>query len=166
MSCWCCRSTLVSYTRGGWVVGLSPFTVMTVKYLGKTPLFYQIRVQLRFGANLVWTKTDRGYLRNCGKGMFSQVSASLFSSYVRRKWAVRILLECFLVFSTFSQFSFSWSQKNSELCPANWVFPKWLFLNSMNCAKVQNWKGYQRYPMSEIFTTMSGEASIQCGSWQ
>ena len=27
--CWCCGSILVSYTRGGWVAGSSPFTVMT-----------------------------------------------------------------------------------------------------------------------------------------
>ena len=30
MSCWYCSSTLVSYTKGGWVAGSSPFTVMTI----------------------------------------------------------------------------------------------------------------------------------------
>ena len=29
MSCWRCGGILVSYTRGGWVRGSSPFTVMT-----------------------------------------------------------------------------------------------------------------------------------------
>ena len=29
VSCWHCGSIPVSYIRGGWVVGLSPFTVMT-----------------------------------------------------------------------------------------------------------------------------------------
>ena len=29
VSCWCCGSILLSYTRGGWVAGLSPFAVMT-----------------------------------------------------------------------------------------------------------------------------------------
>ena len=48
VSCWCCDSILVSYTRDGCVRGLSPFTVMTnilsqnsaksVKQLRKTPM--------------------------------------------------------------------------------------------------------------------------------
>ena len=29
MSWWCCGSILVSNTRGGWVAGVSPFTIMT-----------------------------------------------------------------------------------------------------------------------------------------
>ena len=29
VSCWCCGSILVSYTRGGWVAGSNPFTIMT-----------------------------------------------------------------------------------------------------------------------------------------
>ena len=29
VSCWHCGSILVSYSRRGWVAGLSPFTVMT-----------------------------------------------------------------------------------------------------------------------------------------
>ena len=29
VSCWHCGSSLVAYTRGGCVAGLSPFTVMT-----------------------------------------------------------------------------------------------------------------------------------------
>ena len=46
VSCWQCGGILVSYTRGGWVAGSSPFTVMkyfcqwiqsSVKHLGKIP---------------------------------------------------------------------------------------------------------------------------------
>ena len=29
VSCWHCGSIMVSYTRGGWVGGLNPFTLMT-----------------------------------------------------------------------------------------------------------------------------------------
>ena len=29
VSCWRCGDILVSYTRGGWVAGSSPFTVVT-----------------------------------------------------------------------------------------------------------------------------------------
>ena len=42
MSCWRCGSILVSHTRVGWVVGPSPFTVMTnifvSEYLEKTQM--------------------------------------------------------------------------------------------------------------------------------
>ena len=48
VSCWCCGSMLVSYTRGGWVAGSSPFNVINFfvtefaefseKHLAKTPV--------------------------------------------------------------------------------------------------------------------------------
>ena len=48
VSWWRCGSMLVSYTRGGWVAGSSPFNVIiffvtefaefSEKHLGKTPL--------------------------------------------------------------------------------------------------------------------------------
>ena len=36
VSCWRCGSILVSYTRGGWVTGSSPFTVLNSENSVKT----------------------------------------------------------------------------------------------------------------------------------
>ena len=50
---------------------------------------------------------------------------------------------------------------------SNWVFPKWILLNSINHDKVQKWYDYQEYPMTGIrypFFVLSGDRHLPRGS--
>ena len=63
VSCWCCGSTLLSSTVGGWVVSSSPFTVMTNIFVTKFTEFSLNSVKT-FRKKLNWCRQKNKHLNN------------------------------------------------------------------------------------------------------
>ena len=60
MSCWHCGIILSSYTRGGWVAGSSPFTLMSNIFVTEFAEFSEnIYEKLQYAINVEWRQRSK-----------------------------------------------------------------------------------------------------------